>query len=204
MNLKPFSLLPLFIFMPLSWIKAIEIAFDFKDPKNVNNIIFQMDAPLESINGSADGISGKVLFDPKNPASTKGKIVLEAKSLHVGNPVLKEHMLGKDWLHVEEFPMITFNLNQLKNTKKDGPHITGQAQGKMNIRNVTLDMEIPVKITFLEGMLEKRNRVKGDLLIIRSKFIVKRNDFNIQADQKLEKVANDIEISLNVAGAAPM
>ena len=100
--------------------------------------------------------------------------------------------------------MITFNLNQLKNTKKDGPHITGQAQGKMNIRNVTLDMEIPVKITFLEGMLEKRNRVKGDLLIIRSKFIVKRNDFNIQADQKLEKVANDIEISLNVAGAAPM
>jgi polyisoprenoid-binding protein YceI len=204
MNSKPLSLLPLFIFMPLSWIKAIEIAFDFKDPKNVNNIIFQMDAPLESINGSADGISGKVLFDPKNPASTKGKIVLEAKSLHVGNPVLKEHMLGKDWLHVEKFPMITFNLNQLKNTKKDGPHITGQAQGKMNIRNVTLDMEIPVKITFLEGMLEKRNRVKGDLLIIRSKFIVKRNDFNIQADQKLEKVANDIEISLNVAGAAPM
>ena len=133
MNLKPFSLLPLFIFMPLSWIKAIEIAFDFKDPKNVNNIIFQMDAPLESINGSADGISGKVLFDPKNPASTKGKIVLEAKSLHVGNPVLKEHMLGKDWLHVEKFPMITFNLNQLKNTIE-----IEQCNNKLDIWNGTL------------------------------------------------------------------
>ena len=64
-------------------------------------------------------------------------------------------------------------------------------------------MKIPVKITFLKGMLEKRNRVKGELLIIRSKFTVKRDDFNIQAGQKLEKVANGIDISLNVAGAAP-
>jgi hypothetical protein len=64
-------------------------------------------------------------------------------------------------------------------------------------------MKIPVKLTYLKGMLEKRNRVKGDLLVIRSKFSVKRDDFNIQAGQNLEKVANEIEISLNVAGAAP-
>jgi hypothetical protein len=73
----------------------------------------------------------------------------------------------------------------------------------MNIRNVTLDMKIPVKITFLKGMLVKRNRVEGDLLVIRSKFTVKRDDFNIQAGNNLEKVANQIEISLNVAGAHP-
>ena len=30
--------------------------FDFKDPKGVNTIIFQLDALLESINGSAGGI----------------------------------------------------------------------------------------------------------------------------------------------------
>ena len=44
---------------------------------------------------------------------------------------------------------------------------------------------------------------RGDLLVIRSKFIVKRDDFGIRPGEKLEKVANDIEISLNVAGAAP-
>ena len=78
------------------------------DPKNVNNIIFQMDAPLESINGSGDSISGKVEFDPSKPENTKGKIILDAKSLHVGNPVLKEHMHGKDWLDVEKFPDDSF------------------------------------------------------------------------------------------------
>ena len=47
--------------------------FDFKDPKGVNTIIFQLDALLESINGSAGGISGKVSLTD-NPAATEGSI----------------------------------------------------------------------------------------------------------------------------------
>ncbi len=196
-------LLSFSMFVGLSTSHADTIHFDFKDPKNVNNIIFQMDAPLESINGSGDGISGSVKFDPEKPELTKGEITLNAKSLHVGNPVLKEHMHGKDWLNVEKFPSIRFSLNQLNNIKKDGIHFLANAHGKMTIRNITLDMKVPVKLTYLKGMLEKRNRVRGDLLIIRSKFSVKRDDFNIQSGQNLEKVANEIELSLNVAGAAP-
>ena len=107
-----------------------------------------MDAPLESINGSGDSISGKVEFDPSKPENTKGKIILDAKSLHVGNPVLKEHMHGKDWLDVEKFPLIHFSLNQLQNIKRDGL-ILMQMPGKMTIRNITLDMKVPVKITYL-------------------------------------------------------
>lgn len=186
-----------------SQIGATESVFDFKDPKNVNNIIFQMDAPLESINGSGDKISGNVTFNPEKPELTKGKIILESASLHVGNPVLKEHMHGKDWLEVDKYPTISFSLNKLHGIKKEGINYQAQAHGKMNIRNVTLDMKIPVKITYLKGMLVKRNRVEGDLLVIRSKFSVKRDDFNIQAGNNLEKVANQIEISLNVAGAHP-
>ena len=186
-----------------SQIGATESVFDFKDPKNVNNIIFQMDAPLESINGSGDKISGNVTFNPEKPELTKGKIILESASLHVGNPVLKEHMHGKDWLEVDKYPTISFSLHKLHEIKKEGINYSARAHGKMNIRNVTLDMKIPVKITYLKGMLVKRNRVEGDLLVIRSKFSVKRDDFNIQAGNNLEKVANQIEISLNVAGAHP-
>ena len=73
----------------------------------------------------------------------------------------------------------------------------------MTIRNITLAMSIPVKISYLEGLLEKRNRVPGDLLVVRSKFSVKRDDFNIQKGKNLDKVANEIEIILNLAGSAP-
>ena len=177
--------------------------FDFKDPKGVNNIIFQMDAPLESINGSADGISGVVYFDPAKPEQTSGQIILDASSLHVGNNVLKEHMHGKEWMNVVKYPSIRFNLSKLTDIKKEGMDLLALAEGKMTIRNITTHIQVPVKLTYLKDMLIKRNRVPGDLLVIRAKFIVKRDDYNIQKGQNLEKVANDIEISLNLAGASP-
>lgn len=193
----------LFLFSALV-LSGAPIKFDFKDPKKVNNVIFQMDAPLESINGSGDSLWGTVTFDPSDPSATRGEIILDAKSLHVGNPVLKEHIHGKDWMNVEKFPAISFKLSKLENVKKQGIEVLADAKGKMTIRNVTMEMVIPVKFTYLKGLLEKRNRVPGDLLILRSRFLVKRDDFEIRAGEKLDKVANEIEISLNLAGAAPI
>ena len=197
--------LALFLALALTsaWLAAKPIAFDFKDPKNINNIIFQMDAPLESINGSGQGIAGKVTFDPSKPEATSGVITLEVGSLHVGNPVLKEHIHGEEWMNVKKYPQIKFVLTKLENVRKEGLHILADARGKMTIRNVTRELKAPVKLTYLKDLLIKRNRVPGDLLVIRSKFVVKRDAFGIRPGEKLEKVANDIEISLNVAGAAP-
>jgi polyisoprenoid-binding protein YceI len=106
-------------------------------------------------------------------------------------------------MNVKKYPKISFKLSKLENVRKQGIDVLADAKGKMTIRNVTIAMNAPVRITYLKGMLEKRNRVPGDLLIIRSKFSVRRDLFNIRSGEKLEKVANKIELSLNVAGAAP-
>src|ERR1041385_2384069 len=98
---------------------AAPIAFDFKDPKGVNNVVFKTDAPLESINGTASGISGTVTFDPENPAATAGKIVVAANTMHVGNPTMKEHLQGEMWMNVAKFPEITYELLSLKNVKTE-------------------------------------------------------------------------------------
>ncbi len=68
------TLLTLTTLASAAW--AAPQSFDFKDPKRVNNAVFRLDAPLEAINGSANGISGTVTFDPAAPAATKGKIVV--------------------------------------------------------------------------------------------------------------------------------
>ena len=133
----------------------------------------------------------------------QGRDHTRAKSLHVGNPLLKEHMHGDDWLQVEKYPHIKFSFNGIKEIKEDAKSLTGVANGKLTIRNTTMAIPVSVNISFLKGMLEKRNRVPGDLLVVRSKFVVKRDDFNIQKGKNLDKVANDIEIILNLAGSAP-
>src|SRR4051812_20643227 len=84
-------------------LSASPITFDFKDPKGVNNATFKVDAPLESISGTASDISGSVSYDPEKPGSVTGKIVVSATSMHVPNPMMKEHLQGEKWMDVAKF-----------------------------------------------------------------------------------------------------
>ena len=115
---------------------AAPLTFDFKDPKGVNNAVFKLDAPLEAINGSANGVSGTVTFDPANPGATTGKIVVAASSLHVPNPMMKEHMHGEPWLDVAKNKEITFEAKSLGNMKAAGDNITADVAGTLSIRGV--------------------------------------------------------------------
>jgi polyisoprenoid-binding protein YceI len=194
------SLLTLAAALP---VLAAPIQFDFKDPKGVNNVVFKTDAPLESINGTAGGITGTVTFDPEQPGATKGKIVVASKSLHVGNATMKEHLHGENWMNVEKFPEMTFELNSLKNVKTDGNATSADATGKMTVKGVTKDITVPVKLTYLKDKLKARTGKDGDLLVVRSNFSIKRSDYGINAAKFEDKVSNEIELSLSVAGTAP-
>ncbi len=177
--------------------------FDFKDPKGVNNAVFKLDAPLEAIQGSANGVSGTVTFDPANPALTKGKITVAATSLHVPNPMMKEHLHGAQWMDVANNPEITFEAKELKNVKTAGNSTTADAVGTLSIKGVAKEITTPVKLTYLKDKLGERvPKMNGDLLVIRSTFTVKRSDFGINPSAPQDKVADDIEIALSVAGAA--
>ncbi len=177
--------------------------FDFKDPKGVNNAVFKLDAPLEAIQGSANGISGWVAFDPQNPAATTGKLVVSSSSLHVPNPTMKEHLHSGLWLDVQKYPEITFQTKSLKNVKTTGDNTTADAVGTLTITGGAKEITAPVKFSYLKDKLAQRvPNAKGDLLVIRSTFTVKRSDFGINPAAPTDKVADDIELSLSVAGAS--
>lgn len=184
---------------------AAPTSFDFKDPKGVNNATFKLDAPLEAIQGTASGVSGKVSFDPANPGATQGRIVIATSSLHVPNPIMKEHMLGDQWMDATKHGEITFEAKELSQVSTQGEHTTAQAKGTLTVRGVSKEMTIPVKLTYLKDKLAARTngQMKGDLLVIRSSFSIQRADFGINPKAPEDKVASVIEISLSVAGAAP-
>lgn len=179
-------------------------AFDFKDPKGVNNAVFKLDAPLESINGSANGISGTVTFDPENPAATKGRIVVATASLHVPNPMMKEHLHSAMWMDVAKYPEIVFETVELKNVKTTGDTTTADVAGKFTVKGVTKTITAPAKLTYLKDKLGQRvPNQKGDLIVIRATFIIKRIDYGINPSASQDKVADEIYLTLSIAGAAP-
>jgi len=177
--------------------------FDFKDPKGVNNAVFKLDAPLEAITGSANGISGKVTFDPANPAVTKGKIVVAAASLHVPNSMMKEHLHGGQWMDVAKNPELTFEAKELKNVKTTGDKTSADAAGTLTLKGVAREVTVPVTLTYLKDKLSQRvPNLKGDLLVVRASFTVKRSDYGINPGAPEEKVSDTIDLTLSIAGAA--
>jgi polyisoprenoid-binding protein YceI len=196
--------LTLLALTPVTPAFAASQSFDFKDPKGVNNVVFKLDAPLEAISGSASGISGTISFDPEQPAATRGKLTVTTASLTVPNSVMKDHMLGAQWLDVAKHPEIIFEASELKNTKVSGDTVTGEAHGKLTLKGVTKEITAPVKLTLLKDKLGQRvPNLKGDLLVLRSTFTIKRTDFGINPGAPQDKVSDEIELTLAVAGAAP-
>lgn len=53
---------------------AAPATYDFQDPKGVNTARFTLDAPLEAIAGTGNGITGTVTFDPAKPAALAGSL----------------------------------------------------------------------------------------------------------------------------------
>src|SRR6185436_10762459 len=114
---------------------------------------------------------------PANPAGTKGKIIIATSSLHVGNPMMKGHLHSDKWMDVAKYPEMTFEAKQLKNIKTDGDSTTADVMGTLNIKGVSKEVILPVKLTYLKDKLGQRvPNMKGDLLVIRSNFKVKRGD----------------------------
>lgn len=178
--------------------------FDFKDPKGINNAGFKVDAPLESINGTASGVTGTVTFDPENPGATKGKIVVAANTLTLPNSMQQGHMRGPQWLDVANNPDISFEAKELKNVKTDGDTTTADVSGTFTCKGVAKEMTVPVKLTYLKDKLSQRvPNAQGDLLVIRSSFSIKRSDFNINPGKMEDKVSDEIQLTLAIAGASP-
>jgi hypothetical protein len=70
---------------------------------------------------------------------------------------------------------------------------------------VALEITVPVKMTYLKGKLKERggSEQDGGLLVLRSKFSILQNEFDITPGKYLTKVANEIDLSLSLVGISP-
>lgn len=183
---------------------AAPIHFDFRDPKGVNNVVFLLDAPLESINGTGNAISGHAVYDPEAVSNLAGTIILDVASLKVPNERMQRHLLGETWMDAEKFPTITFEVVRLADISTEGDTATGQLTGALTVKGITREITVPVRLTYLPGRLRERGGdVDGDLLVVRSTFSIRRDDYGINPGTMNDKVAQEIKITLSIVGLAP-
>lgn len=182
---------------------AVErLAFDFKDPKGVNGLGFVLDSTLEPFFGTGTGISGTVEFDPQDPTTAAGKLVMEAKSLRMTNERMTSVLHNADWMDVENHPEITVELLKVASARPVAENTFEiVAEVAIGMKGRTVKKQIPIRATYLPGRLGDRVRnMTGDLLVLRSTFVVKRSEFELKPDAGTEVVADEIQITAAIAG----
>jgi polyisoprenoid-binding protein YceI len=178
--------------------------FDFKDPKGVNALAINLDSELEPMIGTASGIAGSVSFDPADPAKASGALTLETRTIRMSNDNMTKVLHNADWLDVEKHSAITVNLKKVTDVKagKAGVH-TLTFDGDVTVKGQTKPMTFTVEATHLAGRAgDRMPKGSGDLLVLRTRFVVKRSDFGIKVDAPATVVADEIQISGGIVGIA--
>jgi polyisoprenoid-binding protein YceI len=186
--------------------RAENLSFDFRDPRGVSQIAFSLDAPLETINGTAKGITGVITVDPDDLSTAKGKVVVATKSLVVPNPIMRMQLLSKDWLNARSNPEISFEIKEVRRaTKKSSDASEVEVTGTFTLNQVSKQIVTKADVIYLPGKLAEttNNKTHGDLLVVRANFKIRRSDFGIRSGEFLDKVADEIALSVNIIGSAP-
>lgn len=185
-------------------VRAEDMSFNFADPKGVNSISIILDSVLEPIMGIASGISGNVIFDPKEKTATKGRIIVATDKIQMANQMMTKVLHSEEWLDVKKFPTIEFNFKEIVSTgsRKDMLYEYIIA-GSFTCKGITKEIQIPLNVSYLPGKLKARNgKGDGDLLVLRSKFNIQRTAFAINPDMNPATVADEIQLNISIVGYA--
>jgi polyisoprenoid-binding protein YceI len=87
------------------------------------------------------------LDDANDPTTGRGKVIIDAASIDTGSELRDGHLRNADFLEVEKFPTITFELKSVKPAGADIFKVTGDLTIRDVTREITLDYEHSGSVT---------------------------------------------------------
>ena len=176
----------------------------FNDNVGKNQFIWVSDAPLESIKGTSEGVSGTLTLDPQDLSKTRGTVSTAVCTMKTGNETRDRHLQSSEWLDGSRCTMITFTILSMDNVKVSGNTATAIATGNFTLHGVTKRMSIPFRMTYLPESSKTRVRAPGDLVMIAADFTISLKDFNVAGSDGAigSKVGNTISITAQLFGNA--
>jgi polyisoprenoid-binding protein YceI len=96
-------------------------------------------AMVTKVRGAFNEFTGNLVLDGSNPAGSSATVTIKAASIDTRNAQRDGHLLGNDFLSIEEHPEITFVSTSARQTDDTDFELTGD----LTIRGVTNSITIP-------------------------------------------------------------
>lgn len=178
---------------------AEAVAFDFKDPKGVNGILFILDSELEPIVGMVGGVGGTINYDPADPKSLQGEITVDLAELSLVNAKMTDVLRG--WLNISDRFVTRFDFHGSEVVGNEDGVAQVEVHGTMTFGEKALQKTVLIELTHLPEQAKERGGAEaGDLLVLRSIFKVSRYELGIKEDMSAEKVGEEIVVTVPIVG----
>jgi polyisoprenoid-binding protein YceI len=154
---------------------------------SLSRVGFDAKTTLHDFTATTSTVAGELEVDLSKPAEgPRARFVAEAKSLASGNGDRDEAM--REHLAVDEHPEIVFELASFVPAELDlaAMKASGKARGKMTIRGVTQEVEMPVRVTVDDA---RRLCVDGEMTLDLERF-------HVPVPNKLGLITMDKEIKV--------
>lgn len=177
--------------------------FSFKDPKGQNQVSFSSITALDEVDGTSNDVSGKISFDVKNVAKTlKGEISISTASINTGITMRDRDLRAPKWLDADQFPKISFTIKKVTDIKKIADNkLQLDLIGTFFLHGVKNDVPVTATLTYLDATSITASRAPGDLLGVNAKFPIMLSKFNVKNMVLGSRVADKIDIEVNIVGS---
>ena len=135
------------------------------------SISFEINHFFTPVKGNFKDFKGTLALDPNDLGSSKVDFTVNITSVNTGEKKRDAHLQSKDFFNAKKWPTMKFTSTSIKKSGSDYV-----AVGKMTIRDVTKNVEIPFKVLGTKDHPMK----KGNLITaIRSEFTIDRTEYGV-------------------------
>jgi polyisoprenoid-binding protein YceI len=161
-----------------------------------SRIIFESDAPLETITGVTSSVHGTVQVDPADLAHASGRIEVPVASLRTGVDLRDEHLRSDSWLDAERHPNAVFEITGVSGARSLTPNTTARVQvrGRFTLHGVTHDLTAPAQIRY-----QPAADGEPGIILVRTRFSVRLPEYGVSVPTIVRlKVSDEITVRVSL------
>jgi polyisoprenoid-binding protein YceI len=165
-------------------------------PAMGTQLIWQSDAPLMRVVAVCNRVVGYVVtpfdIDEGQAPLLAGAFRIPVASFSTGSERYDQEFHGPRALNAAKYPEITLRITgvsdaQLTDGEKGRKTYTLKADGELNVKDKTIAVEVPLRLTLAPFTWQTAQLGMGDALILRGEFEVPMADLGLEASQPAER-----------------
>ena len=163
--------------------------------------VWTSDAPLLRIMGTCNRVVGYFVkpFDlaEGDPPIVAGALRIPVASLRTGSELSDAEIHGRTGLNVAEYPEITLLLTEFRDAKLvsaegERKSYTLTASGQLQVKDATIAVEFPMRLTLAPFTWQTMRVLVGDLLAVRASFEITLADVGLDSPQRNSDFSADV------------